>query len=249
MLVLSLLSSCTTQPQTPGTSRTGPPKIEFFAVTTSEQLTGVGRAESAGDRVGEGMSKGATAGVAGGAVAGAAMCGPWFLVCLGITAGIGAVAGMTAGAAYGFSGVSTEDALYVNEALSHLDQEYDFQQELLEQLEQRLPATVQASPELADAQVVVQLDRIDFVQHSRDNIRLESQGSMILGWKDGDATRNSDRIAFSAQTPEKDIDDWLADDGRQLGAGIRECIEELASGMSARLLQIQSLPELLEKAP
>jgi hypothetical protein len=153
---------------------------------------------------------------------------------------------MTAGAAYGFSGISKEDALYINEAVSQLDQQHDFQQELLDQLERQLPEAVQATPEQANVQVVVQLVQIDFVQRSGDNILLSAQGSMFLGWNVSETAQTSRRFEFSVGTEEKDIDAWLADDGRQLGAGIRECIAELANTISTKLLQIQSAPESLE---
>jgi hypothetical protein len=170
-------------------------------------------------------------------------CGPFYFVCLGIVAAASATAaGRIGGVNYGFSGVSEKDAHELDESLSRLDGELELHQELLARLQNQLPTTVLAPPESADVQVVVHLDRIDFVQRSGSNIRLEATGLMILGWSSGDASVSSAPLEFSTRTDDRDIDAWLANDGVQLGESIDDCIAKLADAMTTKLNLIHSSP-------
>ncbi len=229
---LSLLSACARTPaneQEPFGTR-----YANVAVLTADELTGIGRAESFGDRAADGILPGVAAGSVVGAVMGAAACGP-FLYAICVMYGIiwGSYAGMAGGALlYSFSGVSDIDALYVNEVLSRLDQERDFQQELVSKVTQALPSQVLASPGDAEAQVIARLDEIEFEQRSKYQIRISAKGSLFFTERHGETTSLVDRREFRAESAYGELDHWLADDGRQLEAAIDACIRELSLAMS-----------------
>jgi|GEM_PF-5211892 len=238
--LLSLfLSSCA---QTSRTITTGtPPQFENLALIASERLPGIERADSHIERAVEGIRPGATVGTMGGVVVGSAACGPWlFPICvlqfglLGLLAG-----GVAGGALYSTTGLSEVDALYVNEALSRIDQERDFQQELIAHLELQLPPEIQSTPEQADVQVLAGLARINFIQRSRDEIQIEIFGLLAFSWEIENKHFATHTIGFKAGSKKEDIDTWLANDSKMFEVAIEEGIAELSSKMTSALLMLQ----------
>jgi hypothetical protein len=235
-----LLSSCAQTPQTITTDE--PPQFERLALITPEMFTGIERADSHSDYVDDALFTGTAVGAVGGALIGAAACGPFFYgVCVFIFAtqgmAVGGVAGLAGGALYATTGFSHEDALYINEILPRLDQERDFQQELAVHLKLELPREMQSTPELADVQVLVILDRINIIQRYGNKIQIETAGLLVLSWKVDEKRQTTHTIEFHSMSPEGDIDLWLADGGTLFGVAISDSLFDLATQMTATLLQ------------
>lgn len=241
-MIMLLLASCASPPERETTP------FQTVAIVPAEYLTAVGRAESKTDRATEGAGKGALGGIAVGTAAGlvlvSSMCGPAAGLCgaalFPVVLLSGVAVGTAGGMLYGLKGVSHTDALYVNEALSSLDEKHDFQQELIAAIQTRLRPDVQAEPGVADVRVVAKLDRIDFVQHSADDIRIKAKGSMTFDRRDASYDQSMDQMTFEAESGQHDIDTWLADDGRELGAAIERCIVDLSAEMSSTLMRLSA---------
>ncbi|MDH3639804.1 MAG: glycine zipper family protein [Gammaproteobacteria bacterium] len=202
----------------------------------------MGRPESGFDRASEGAGTGAAVGTVGGAVIGAAACGPFWGLCAPAFAMYGAIAGTVAGSMYGFTGLSETDSSYVNEVMSRLDQERDFQKELSSQLDTRIPQEMKATPDSADVQVIVQLNRIEFIQRSEEHIQTQAVATLTFG----SARRQASTMygqEFRATSPARDIDELLADDGIGFADAIDDCVAQLSSEMGAALTQLRSAPE------
>jgi hypothetical protein len=149
----------------------------------------------------------------------------------------GVAVGTAGGVLYGLDGLSDMDALYVNEALSHLDEQHDFQLDLVAAIRKEVHPDVQAAPGVADVLVVTKLDRIEFFQRSAGVIRIKATGSMTF-----DRRVTKEEMAFQVESDEGDIDRWLADDGRELAAAIERCIVDLSAEMSSTLTRLATVP-------
>jgi hypothetical protein len=255
-----LLSSCAQTPQTITTDE--PPQFERLAVITPEMLTGIERADSHTDHHydgsprGEalpGMSVGMAGGMAGGAAGGAAIgaageCGllapvvpSLSLLCFAMyTAGgalVGGAAGLAGGALYDTTGLSQTDIPHLDAVISRIDQERDFQQELAVHLKLELPREMQSTPGLADVQVLATLNRINFMKRPDDRMQIETTGLLVVTWKVDEKRQTTHTIEFRSMSSEEDIDLWLADGGNLIGVAISDSLFDLATQMTATLLQ------------
>jgi len=151
---------------------------------------------------------------------------------------IGMVAGSAVGATYGFSGLSHEDQLYVNEALSRIDQERDFQQEL-EQEVQAINPDLWCTREEARVRMVLRLQKIDLEQKVDDELKMLFFAEMDLLWEDERHGPSVATIKYSTKSDDKPINTWLADGGREFGLAIDQAISDIAQAMTERVNQMR----------
>jgi len=267
-----LLSSCAQAPRTSTTNEL--PQFERLAVITPEMLTGFEWADSHTDRhyegshrgdVPPGTSVGMFGGAAGGTAIGVGVCapsaivGPIYFGCVTMYALTGAAVGGIAGAAggtYVTTGFSQTDIAYLDAVISRIDQERDYQKEVAAHLKQQLPPEMQSTPELADAQVLAILKRINLLKRSDDQMQIKITGLLVFREEvevetDQDEffrpevqkeRQTTHTIEFSAMSPEEKVDLWLADDGKRYGVAVSDCVTDLASQMTATLLQAWAPP-------
>lgn len=226
-------------------------------------LTGIERAGSRTDHHYDGSPRGeapsgpsvGAVGMAGGAVGGAAIgaageCGMWYplfpifaLGCLVMYTGTGAVIGGVAGGAlYDTTGLSQTDIVDLDEVISRIDQERDFQQELAVHLKLELPQEMQSTPELADVQVLSTLNRINFMKRPDDRMQIEATGLLVVTWKVDKERQTTHTIEFRSMSPEESIDLWVANGGNLIGVAISNSLFDLATQMTATLLQVWTPP-------
>jgi hypothetical protein len=213
-----------------------------------ETLTGIERADSKFDRAEDGIVPGVAAGTLTGLAAGSATCssaglfGPIaYAGCVTMSGLIGAVAGgIVGGSVYGTSGLSEEDTLYVNEALSFIDQNRDFQQELHSDLKQRLPKEMLTTSDIADVQVLTVLTRINFIQRSEEEVQIETIGVLVFNREIANELQVIHTINFDAKSQKKGIEDWLDNGGEFFGVAITNCLADLAEQMSSTLLKLRT---------
>jgi hypothetical protein len=242
ILAVAFIAGCTTPRQDP------PKAFNTVAVISAKELTAI-EAESRADRgKGAGVYGAKTGAATGAAVASVSSlyCGPWYAACWAVqTLGWTLTAwtiGEMAGALYGLSGFSETDAIYVNDALSRVGRDNDFQGTLVKRLKRQLPETMQATPALADVQVVVHLGRVEVVQKGDGDVRLETSGSMIMAWRAHVESEAIDRSEFNIESTAADLDHLLADDGAPLGAAIHECVARLADEIALAILAARGQP-------
>lgn len=240
--VLLLLCSCATS--SPEISSL--PKFDSIAIINASTFAELDRPERESERIEKGIKTGAVVGSLGGAVVGASACGPvLYGACVIGFGAYGFMAGTFTGVAYGhysFAGLSTTDIAYLDEVMSRLEHERNLGQELSKQLELRIPSDAMALPESADIQVVVRLEHIEFSRDSKDFIRSKFVASMVLAWQQGQGSATYAR-QFAAESPAEDIDELIADDGKRFAVEIDRCFAQLASEMSAVLLQLRADPD------
>jgi hypothetical protein len=250
---LLLLNACASQgagtPKLHKASIKDVPAFTQVAFVPQKVITSVARGESATSRTTKGMGTGAVAGAGVGIAAAAVTCagvtGPFAWLCLPAYLGyygmIGFAAGSVLGATYGFSGLSHEDQLYVNEALSRLDQERDFQEEL-EQAVQAANTDLWCTREETRVRLVVRLQNIDLEQKVDDQLRMKFKGEMDLLWDDERHGPSVLNIKYNTESDEKPIATWLADGGREFGVGIDRAVAEFAQAMTERVSDMRNIP-------
>jgi hypothetical protein len=240
--VVVLQCSCATQPP----EVIPAPTFNQIAIVNAETLASLNLPASESEHFEQSVETGAAVGTVGGAIVGAAVCGPvMYGVCLAGFGFYGLLAGSVSGSVYGlysYTGLSESDTAYVNETMSWLEHERNFQQELSTQFELQIPLELQASPEKAYMQVIVRLDRVEFIQGSGDTVQTRANASMVFSWMVEQASTTHTHH-FSFESTAEDIDNLIAGDGERLAIVLEKLIAQLASEMSTTLLQLRSRPD------
>ena len=240
LVIAMLVCSCALEPSTSEKV----PDFESIAFVTPDNLPKITLTESESAAFGKQLQAGAALGTVGGAAVGAATCGPVFYgPCLAIMSWYGLVAGTTGGAIlglYSYTGLSDTDTAYITEVLSKIDANRNFHQDLSKRVEQAIPAELIATPEVADVQVVVRVSRIAFTEVERELVITQLHGTMVIAWAQ-DPGESTYRELFAAETPARDIDELIANDGRLLESAIDECLMQLAEQMSLSLIRLEHL--------
>lgn len=199
-----------------------------IAIVTPEDVIALGGAKTKSSRAGKGITYGSAGGATGGAMVGALACGPYFYgICVVGMSAAGMIAGGTAGALYGFSGVSEEESLYIIEEMTHLGHTRDFQQELASGVESRLPEEIVSTPKLSSAQAIAKVHSIDFVGGKNDSVYLKVSATVsivtrVTGNDFAEYQRN-----ISMRSRDAHLDDWLRVDSQKFGEAVDECLDGL----------------------
>lgn len=236
MLATAALLLCSCASHTPNSEKTA--LFESVAFVTAKDLPELTRPGAEREAVDANVKSGAAAGALGGAAIGAAACGPvLYGGCLAIMSWYGLVVGSVGGAAvglYNYSGLSYTDSAYVEEVLSGISDRRDFHVDLRTQVERNVPAEALADPQEADAQIVVLINQISFIEVEDELVSTQVQGAMTLSQAQA-PDEQPYRESFMARTSAKDIDDLIAGDGQLLESEIDECLSEIADLMGNRL--------------
>ena len=198
--------------------------------TTKSAMVGGGAGVVSGAVVGAGA--GAATGIGGGPLAPLTM-----ILGAGVGGALGAATGATAGVIIGgLQGLPSEKAEQVTRALAGLPQSRDFQEELRSAVEAAVPEGRRATSDRAEATAILQLTELELEQHLSDEISLRLRAKMTLEWGPNREDRNSRSYDYEYETPDRHVDDWLAEDGAAFGTSFTEGIDTIASQMSTDLL-------------
>lgn len=184
--------------------------------------------------------KAASAGVKGGAAAGAAtslLCGPFFVFCLPVLTGAGAVAGLAAGgvagAVYDISeNLPRDQAARIKAVLEDIDSRRDFYVEIREGVAATVPPARTGDRDSADAIVYVGIETLEFVQDDRSELALRMTGLLVAEWNRDKRTPRTEKRRYVHQTIMMPVEYWLQDDGATMDAGFTECIDKVVEAMA-----------------
>jgi len=189
---------------------------------------------------GSGAASAAAVGAGTGAALGVTM-GPFAPAAVPLFAAIfaagGAVAGATTGLVLGsLQGLPGEKAEQLTAILATLAESRDFQGELRSSVENTVPSGRRATSSRADASAILELTEIELEQHMGDGVSVHMKAAMILEWGPGPETRHSKNWDYEYDSPERHVDEWLAEDGHDVGAFFTGGIDTIAGEMSRDLL-------------
>jgi hypothetical protein len=212
----------------------------------------VARGQSEMDLEADDTTKSALVGGAGGALGGAVVgagtgavvglgSGPFAPVMVPATAAAGAVIGAGAGATLGaviggLQGLPAEKAEEVTRVLAGLAQTRDFPEELRSAVEAAVPAGRRATLDQAEARAILQFTELELEQHLSDAVSIRTRAKMNLEWGPNLEEPDSRSYDYEYQTPERHVDEWLAENGAAFAAGFTETIDAIAGQMSRDIL-------------
>lgn len=222
LTMISLITACAgqvaVQPVTAGS------QIHLITTAADIKTPDVG---TAGEMVGKNAAKGAGMGAVGGAGLGfgaSVACGPFIIICAPIFAGggaaIGLVAGTTVGAIDGgLKSLPREKADALQEIISATFTELDFAQILRSEFGQQQANYWTISDAKGNLQATLTLDDLYIEQLRKDQLSLHMRVSMRV--RHGpDKDDLSDPVIYEFRSPDRHVDYWLADDGRNFRADI-----------------------------
>lgn len=238
--VLSLLVSCASN--SIYNSIGGKPKFSTVAIVTPQSVVAIEGAETKSSKAAKGITYGSAGGAAGGAVVGALACGPYFYgVCIVGMSAAGMLAGGTAGAMYGFTGVSKEDSLYVLEEIEHLRHRRDFQTELAEGVIGGLPIEIVSTPEEADAQAITQVKSIEFIEQDQGSVFMEVSAKVTIVFRHENSEYEQIDKNISVRSSTDKLDNWLAPGNDSFESAVNQCLDRLTEEMTVFVLNHASL--------
>jgi hypothetical protein len=190
---------------------------------------------------------GMTAGAVGGAGTGAGLgalfglcCGPFAPACVPSFAATGATGGAIAGGTLGIligglQGLPSEKAEQVTEILVGLAKRRNLREELRSAVQRKVPPGRRASLQRADAVATVRLTDLDLEQHLSEKISIRMEAKMEVECGPKCEKDKSQSYDYKYETPERHVDEWLANKGVDFGASFTEGIRLMASQMSRDL--------------
>ncbi|MEH6587908.1 MAG: hypothetical protein V7720_15210 [Halioglobus sp.] len=231
-LCLSLFACATQEPQK---SELPDRTFSSIALISPKDIIAINTPETRAGRSVEGATTGGASAGLGGVLIGAAVCGPYLygLCVVGLgTAGL--LAGGTAGALYGFTGISDDVAKELEQKAFKLNRQRDFQSELVNSVTSRVPAAMLAEPEYAEMQAIVTIEKIDF---SREEGLAYLKVQVRLTFAATESQRKPEfgsRIFYSV-TVQNDFDSWLNANSSSLDLAIDKCLKSIAEEIQAVL--------------
>lgn len=227
LTLISMVTACAGQvPVQPVAAGT-----EIHLITTAADIK-TPDAKTAGAMVSRNAALGAGAGAVGGAGMGmgaSVVCGPFFLLCAPVMAGGGAAIGLVAGSAVGaidggMKSLPREKADALQEVISAAFTELDFAQSLHGEFKQQHANRWTISDAEGNLQVTLTVDDLYIQQLPKDHLSLHMHASMIVlhGPDKDDA---SDPVHYVYRSPDRHVDYWIADNGRNFQADISRAYE------------------------
>jgi hypothetical protein len=224
-LCLSLFACAAPKPQK---SELPDRTFSSIALISPKDIIAINTPETRTDRGVKGATTGSASAGLGGVLIGAAACGPYLygLCVVGLgTAGL--VAGGTAGALYGFTGISGDMAKELEQRVVILNRQRDLPSELVNNVTSRVPATMLAQPEYAEVQAILTIEKIEF-SREQGLAYLKTQVRLTFAATESQRKPEFGSRLFYSLTEEKDFDSWLDTDSNALDLAIDKCLTSLA---------------------
>lgn len=208
------------------------------ALVSPLDIVEVATPETGTERMLQGASVGSAGVGLGGMLVGAAACGPYLYGLCVVGIGMaGMMAGGIGGALYGFSGMSADDSMKLEQRMTVLMQERNLQSDLIAKLRAELPAAMLAEPDVADVQVIMSFERFEFSSVG-DAVRMEAKVRLQYATDGSDQRPEEGFRSFKVRSGESQLDDWLAADNTALVDAIDECIDLAAHDMETLLREL-----------
>ncbi len=183
-------------------------------------------------------ARGAATGAASGAAAGlvvSLMCGPWYFECAAaMVPGMMASGGATDAIAGGVTSLSKEDTERFNRYLQTLPERRNLNEEMARRLADALPAERLAT-ESADARLTIGIGAIQVFQSEVKTLELKLTALAALERHPGSRNPGGTEQSFTCTSERREVDEWLAHEGRALDSAITSCVNELAAKVNAAL--------------
>lgn len=212
----------------------------------TETYTGTGPSRS------ETVATGAAAGAFGGLAASfltSLACGPYFAVCFAAFAPTTIGATTLVGGAMGMSALSDEDAAKITTKLDALKDSHNLNQELATALSQKLPASSLVPPEVADARISLDINKLELAQvFGKKNLLSLTVVTQYEWGLNEPGSRHSTRI-LRCNSRSWPFNEWMNGNGFTLEQELEYCIEDLASQINKILTKppptsVDEFPEL-----
>jgi hypothetical protein len=238
-VTLSVVCSCATD----SGSKVDDVKVQFstVAIVTPDNVVAIEGAETKFTRAVKGVTYGSAGGAVGGAMVGALACGPYFYgVCVVGMSAAGMLAGGTAGAMYGFTGVSKQDSLYILEEIENLRYHRDFQSELAEGVIRRLPMDIVSTPEEAAAQAIAHVKSIEFIETDKGSVYMEINARVTIVSRRESASYEQIEKSIIVSSSVDQLENWLTPGSDKFESAVNECMEKITEEMATIVLYYAS---------
>ena len=241
ILVLVTASACSTLP-----TASPDPVFKTVAVVTRGESAVDLEAASTMDNAVKGGAVGAVSAGAIGTGAGAAAGvggGPLAVITMPAFAAFGAAAGILGGGTVGaivggLQGLPAETAERVTHTLLEIRGDRDYQAELRVHVEALLPEERLGTTDRSDALAYLEVTELELEQHLSDHLSIRVRAAMTLEWGPDPYDRDSKKYKYEFQTPERHVEEWLADEGALFRAAFDDAVETLTRDMSTDLLKV-----------
>ena len=181
-------------------------------------------------------STGARRGAATGGVASLA-CGPAVAICLPLFMWSGAFVGGTAGHVAGavndaFDLFPPKIAERIENVLVDIRRRRDFFAELRDAVSEVVPKNRQADAAVADTNVYVGPEGVQFIQDEPDMFALRMVGSMRVEKRTGGAPQEGEVQEYEYVTAQRPVDFWLSNEGAPFDRAFTEGVQKIALMMA-----------------
>lgn len=229
------LSSCmTTSPEEQGL-----PNRTFSTITlvSPQDIASIETPETSSERFREGITTGSAGGSLGAMLVGAAACGPYLYgLCVAGLGAAGLLAGGAAGAMYGFTGISSDDAEKLSRKMATLNRRSDLQSELVAELRREVPAKMLAAPEAADVQAILTIEHLSFVK-DKDEVYVEAFVRFQYATDGAEGRPEEGSQSFRGRSHRHPLDTWVEESHKELGLAVNECFERISEKISLVLVE------------
>ena len=183
---------------------------------------------------------GAKRGAATGGVASLA-CGPAVAICLPFFMWSGALVGGTAGHVAGavndtFDVFPPKIAEQIETVLVDIRSRRDFFAELREAVSEAVPENRQSDAAVADTNVYVGPEGVQFLQDEPDMFALRMMGSMRVEKRTGEVSEEGEVRQYEYVTAQRPVDFWLSDEGAPFERAFTEGVHKIGLMMAWDLM-------------
>ena len=229
LIVVSCASSPPADPDLP--QRT----FSSIALVSPSDIVITQTPETRTEKFKEGVGTGSATGTLGGMLVGATACGPYLygLCVLGLGAA-GLLAGGTAGALYGFDGISGRDARELEERMTELNRQSDLQARLVTLVKARVPEAMFTAPQDAEVQAILTIESVEFVRKSKE-VYLESHVRLTFALNENRRVPEMGSRTFDGRSKAADMEAWLDPGMEVLTAGMEQNLDDIADSVAETL--------------
>jgi hypothetical protein len=159
-------------------------------------------------------------------------CGPLFIVCVAPLAGVGGIIGAGAAGVYtGFSDFSEEDAENLAESLASIAGSVNPSEHFMTSFMESANGNWQIVSQNADASITIGLNSINLSRITPTTFAIETEGYLSDGTIPFGRTMDVYKYVFTNLGPERELSEFLDQNGEELKTEIEQGIEDLVSKM------------------
>ncbi len=231
-----VVTGCATGARKP---RLQPRSFNTIAIVSPAEFIRYIGPETASDKAIQGMSVGSGTVGLGAMAVGALACGPFLYgLCISGLALTGMAVGGVGGLVYGVTGISSDDAVVLDNKMRELDAGHDLQTELVQELRQQLPEAMLAPVEEAGVQAIVSITSLEF-RRSDEDVYLKVTARFAYA-SDRDTDEENEDGGYreiQGRSERHPLEIWLDADIAQIESAMSQCREMITGDMAGLLLE------------